>query len=82
MAGAGKRHNMGRPGQNPGEHQLCRGAVLGWGMPSQLLDKLKVPAQIVTLKPRHLAPCVGRAQHRELGDVTGQKTTAEGAVGD
>jgi hypothetical protein len=51
-------------------------------MPPQLLDKLKVPAQIVTLKPRHVAPCVGRAQHRELGDVTGQKTTAEGGVGD
>ena len=69
-------------GQNPGERKLRRGAVLGCGMRLQLLDQRKVAAQIVALKPRHVAPCVARPQRRDVGDLAGQETTAERAVGD
>ena len=48
----------------------------------QLLDQRKVAAQIVALKPRHVAPCVARPQRRDVGDLAGQETTAERAVGD
>jgi hypothetical protein len=68
--------------QNPAERKLCRGAVLGRGMRLQLLDQCKVAAQIIALKPRHVAPCVARPQRRDIRDLAGQETAAERAVGD
>jgi hypothetical protein len=47
----------------------------------QLLDERKVAAQIVALKPRHVASCVARPKRRD-GDLAGQETAAERAVGD
>src|SRR5215468_9851612 len=82
MAGAWDRHNMRRARQNPGERELCRGAVLGRGMCLQFLDKSKVAAQIIALKPRHVASRVTRLQRPDVGDLAGQETAAERAVGD
>ena len=82
MAGTGNRHDIRRTGQNPGERKLRRGAVLGRGMRLQLLDQRKVAAQIVALKPRHVASCVARPQCRDIGNLAGQETAAERTVGD
>jgi hypothetical protein len=82
MAGAGDRNNIGRPRQHPGERELGRGAFLNGGVLLQLLDQLKVVAQIVALKARHVASCVTRAQRRDIGDIAGQETAAKRAVGD
>ena len=48
----------------------------------QFLDQLEVAAQIVALKPRHVATYITRAQRPDIGDHAGQDTAAEGAVGD
>jgi hypothetical protein len=37
----------------------------------QLLDQLEVAAEIVALKPRHVAPCVAGAQHRYIRELAG-----------
>src|SRR3984893_17488937 len=81
MAGTRDRHDVRRAGQNPGERELRRSAVLGRGMRLQLLDQPKVAAQIIALKPRHVAPCVARPLPRDIRDLAGQETAAERAVG-
>ena len=48
----------------------------------QLLDQCMVSAQIVALKPRHVAPHIARAQRRDIGDIASQKTATERAIGD
>ena len=68
--------------QNPGERELCRGAVLGRGMRLQLLHQREIAAQIIALKPRHVAPCVACPQLRDIADLASQETEAERAVGD
>jgi hypothetical protein len=82
MAGARDGHDVSGPGQNPGERELRQSAVLCRGMRLQLLDQCKVAAQIIALKPRHVAPCVADAQSADIADLAGQETAAERAVGD
>ena len=81
MAGAGDRHDRGRPRQYPGDRELRWGAVLGCGVLLQLLDQPEVAAQIVALKPRHVAPRIARPHRLDIGDIAGQKSAAERAVG-
>jgi len=47
----------------------------------QLLDQRKVSAQIVALKPRHVA-AVRRPPEAPRRDLAGQETAAKWAVGD
>src|SRR6266550_1944579 len=82
MAGTRDGYDVRRAGQNPGERELRRSAVLCRGMRLQLLDQRKVTAQIVALEPRHVAPRVVRPQRREIADLAGEETAAERAVGD
>ena len=82
MAGARDRHDVVPARQNPGDRELGRGAVLGCSMLLQLLDQPEVAAQIVALKPRHVAPRIARTQRRNIGDIASQKTAPERAVGD
>jgi hypothetical protein len=48
----------------------------------QLLQQRQIAAQIVVLKPRHVAARVASTQCRNIGDVAGQEAAAERAVGD
>ena len=78
MAGAGDRHDVVRPGQNPGKRQLGRGAILGRSMLLQLLDQREIVTQIVALKAGHVAPRIGSAQRRDIGDIAGQMPRPSG----
>jgi len=37
-------------------------------MPPQLVDQLKIAAQIVALKARHVAPSIARTQRPDIGN--------------
>src|SRR5215469_373376 len=82
MAGTWNRNNIRQPLQNPGDREPRWGTFLGCGMLLQLVDQCKVSAQIVALKPRHVAPRIARAQRRDIGDIASQKTATERAIGD
>src|SRR5215469_8962656 len=82
MTGAGDRHDVGSPRQDPGKRQLRRRAVLGCSEILQLFQQLEVAAQIIALKPRHIAACVARSQFRDVAERAGQETPAERAVDD